>query len=215
MRALLHKELHLALHPTSILFLALSALLLVPGYPYLVTFFYTGLGIFFLCLNGREQHDVFYSLTLPVSRRDIVRARFLVTIGLQTLQLLLAVPFAWLRQRLGIPANPVGMEANTALFGFALLLLGVFNVSFFGVYYRDVSRVGMAMVKSSLGVALVILLTESCTHAVPFFRDRLDSPDPAYLPEKLLVLGLGLLAYLLLTGLSYRQAVRNFSRQDL
>ena len=53
MKQLLQKELALTLHPTSVLFLALSALLLVPGYPYYITFFYTGLGIFFTCLNGR------------------------------------------------------------------------------------------------------------------------------------------------------------------
>ncbi len=215
MRALLRKELSLTLHPTAILFLSLSALLLVPGYPYLVTFFYTGLAVFFTCLNGREQHDVFYSLTLPVSRRDIVRARFLVVVGLQLAQLLLAVPFAWLRQRIGIGPNPVGMEANTALFGLAFLQLGLFNLSFFGTYYRNVSRVGAAMAKSSVAVGFVVLLTETCSHAVPFFRDRLDTADPAHLQEKLLVLGFGMLSYAALTARAYCRAVKNFSHQDL
>lgn len=55
MKELLKKEISLVLHPTNWLFLALSALVLVPNYPYYVTFFYTGLGIFFLCLSGREN----------------------------------------------------------------------------------------------------------------------------------------------------------------
>ena len=58
MKNLLRKELVLALHPTAPLFLALSAMLLIPNYPYLVAFFYTGLGVFFTCLNGRENDDV-------------------------------------------------------------------------------------------------------------------------------------------------------------
>ena len=33
--------------------LALSALVLVPNYPYGVVFFYSTLGLFFICLGGR------------------------------------------------------------------------------------------------------------------------------------------------------------------
>lgn len=215
MKALLRKELFLTLHPTTLLFLSLSALMLVPGYPYLVTFFYTGLGIFFTCLNGREQHDVFYSLNLPVSRQQIVMARYMVVFCLQMLQLLLAIPFMWLRGKLGIPANPVGMEANLALIGLAFLLFGLFNLSFFGVYYRNVTRVGAAMAKSSIVVGLFITLTEGCTHVIPWFRDRLDTLGGAYLLEKGLVLTIGIICYILLTTYSFQRAIRNFSRQDL
>ena len=77
MRLMLRKELRLALHPTAPMFLALSAMLMIPSYPYLVAFFYTGLAVFFTCLNGRENQDVFYSMLLPVAKRDLVRARFL------------------------------------------------------------------------------------------------------------------------------------------
>ena len=215
MKALLRKELFLTLHPTAILFLTLSALMLVPGYPYLVTFFYTGLAVFFTCLNGREQHDVFYSVSQPVTRKNIVLARYLIVVGLQLTQLLLALPFAFLRQMLNIPENPVGMEANLALFGFAFLLLGLFNLSFFGTYYRDVGRVGAAMAKSSIVVGLFITAVEACTHIIPLFRDRLDTIGTVYLTEKLLVLLVGAASYLALTLLSYQRAVKNFSKQDL
>ena len=39
MNLLFKKEMRLAMHPASLGFLALSALLLVPNYPYYVTFF--------------------------------------------------------------------------------------------------------------------------------------------------------------------------------
>ena len=58
MNRLLQKELRLAMHPASVGFLLLSALLLIPNYPYYVTFFYTSLGVFFICLGGRENKDV-------------------------------------------------------------------------------------------------------------------------------------------------------------
>ena len=55
---LLRKELRLAVHPTSWIFLGLSLMLLIPSYPYYVAFFYTGLGIFFTCLSARENQDI-------------------------------------------------------------------------------------------------------------------------------------------------------------
>lgn len=46
MKALRQKEWRLSMTPVPFFFLALSALLLIPSYPYYVTFFYTSLGVF-------------------------------------------------------------------------------------------------------------------------------------------------------------------------
>lgn len=39
MKALLYKEFTLSMHPAAVLFLGLSAMLLIPNYPYYVVFF--------------------------------------------------------------------------------------------------------------------------------------------------------------------------------
>ena len=94
MKTLLYKEFRLASHPTTFLFPLLSAMLLIPNYPYYVVFFYTTLGIFFVCLSGRENHDIFYTMLLPVEKRSLVRARMLFAVCMEAVQLVLAVPFA-------------------------------------------------------------------------------------------------------------------------
>ena len=215
MKNLLKKELKLALHPTAPLFLALSAMLMIPNYPYLVAFFYTGLGVFFTCLLGRENDDIGYTLLLPVSKRDVVRARFTVVIALQLLQMLLAVPFAALRQMLIPEGNLAGLDANVALFGFAFVLYGGFNLIFFSTYYKDVRRVGASFILSSVWVFLWIGAVEACTHVVPYMRACIDTPDPAHLTEKLVILAVGAAVYALLTVAAYRRAMRFFEKQDL
>lgn len=215
MKTLLQKELRLALHPTAPLFLCLSAMLLIPNYPYCVVFFYTSLAVFFICLTGRENHDVFYSVLLPIRKADVVKARFATVILLELLQVALAVPFAVLRQRLITAPNEAGMEANTALFGIAFLLLGLFNLVFFGLYYRDVQKVGKSFGISCAVTFVCICLVETFSHILPFFRDQLDTRDPLYLPRKLLVLAVGILLFCLLTGLAYHRAKRDFQAQDL
>ena len=130
MKHMLNKELRLALHPTVPLFWLLGAMLLIPNYPYYVIFFYTLLGIFFVCLSGRENNDIAYTLTLPVRKRDVVAARMGLAVLIEGVQVAVAAPFAVLRQHLPLPGNQVGMDANIAFFGLGLLLLGAMNAFF-------------------------------------------------------------------------------------
>lgn len=95
---LLYKEFKLALHPAAVLFLLLSSMMLIPNYPMYVLFFYNTLGIFFICLSGRENHDFAYSLSLPIRKRDAVCARIVFAVILQLAQCVLAVGFMFVRR---------------------------------------------------------------------------------------------------------------------
>lgn len=215
MKQLLRKELSLALHPTSLIFLLLSAMVLIPNYPYYVIFFYTGLGLFFTCLSGRENGDVLFSLLLPVSRKQVVQARILTAMLLEVCQLLVTALFTALRYAMGMPENAAGMEAGIPLFGLSLMMLGLFHVVFFGVYYKNVRQVGRAFLWGSGTVFVCIALMETAAHTVPFVRDVLDTPDPEHLPEKLAVLAAGFLLWLLLSYIACRRSIRLFLKQDL
>ncbi|MBR6050272.1 MAG: ABC-2 transporter permease [Clostridia bacterium] len=215
MKNLIKKEFALAMHPTAPLFLALSSMLLIPNYPYLVAFFYTGLSVFFTCLSGRENNDVFYSMTLPVSKKKIVTARFVYVIILELAQVIVAVPFAFIRQKMPVPPNSVGMDAGIALFAFAFVTLAVFNLTFLGSYYKDVKKVGVSFIKGSVSVFFVITVVEVLTHIVPFFRDVLDTPDTVNLAPKLILLAACIIFYALITLFTYLRAVKNFEKQDI
>lgn len=215
MKNLLYKEFTLAMHPTVLMFLALSALVLIPNYPYYVTFFYTTLGIFFTCLNGRENNDIFYTMSLPICKKDIVKSRFLFVIVIEMLQMLLTVPFAIIRSTFPVAANQAGIEANTAFFGFSFILLGLFNLVFFINYYKDPKKIGTSFIWSNVAMWLFILLAESSVFAVPFMRDYVDTLDPLYMPIKLLILASGIIIFLLLTYVSYRKSIKSLEALDL
>lgn len=215
MGRLLKKELVLSMHPTAPIFLLLSAMLIIPNYPYYVIFFYTGLAVFFTCLNGRENNDVVYSMMLPVAKKDIVRARFAFVIFLEAAQMAAAIPFAVLRQHMPVPRNQVGMGANLSFFGLSLVLLGLFNLVFFCLYYKNVSKVGKAFIWGSTVIFLYMAVAETADHIVPFLHDKLDTNDPQFLPEKLVVLSAGLVLYAVLTGIAYFRSVRSFEVSDL
>ena len=132
MKNLLYKEFRLAIHPSVYIFFALAALLLVPSYPYYVSFFYLTLGIFLTFKTNRAENDIFYSALLPVRKGDVVRARVLTVALLELANILIAIPFAVISAKIN-PAggNNAGIEPNVAFFGLSFLLYGVFNLLFF------------------------------------------------------------------------------------
>ncbi len=215
MRQLLKKEFTLSVHPTSYLFLALSAMVLIPNYPLLIISFYTSLAVFFMCLSGRENHDYNFVMMLPVQRKEVVGARILTTVILEASQLLLMIPFAYLRSILGMGPNLAGMDANISLFGLSLILLGVFNLCFFTRYFSNVLKVGNAFGIASVAVTLFILISETLVHIPGLFKDVLDTPDFQYLGAKLLLLAIGAAVYAIMTALAYRISVKKFAALDL
>jgi ABC-type Na+ efflux pump permease subunit len=215
MKQLHFKERRLALHPTCWIFLLLSAMVLIPNYPYYVIFFYTGLGIFFTCLTGRENQDVLFTLLLPVSRRQLVAGRMLAAITVEVCQFAAVAVCMVLRPLTGLGENAAGMEANLAFLGLSLAMLGLWHLVFFPMYYKNVQQVGISFLVSSVVEFLYIVMVETLAHVQPFFRDTLDTQDPRFIQQKLGVFFGGLAIYALLTALAYARSCKAFEKQDL
>ena len=107
------------------------------------------------------------------------------------------------------------MDANLALLGEGLILYGVFHLLFFPAHYRDVSRIGVPFLTASAAVFLLIVLEIVLCHALPLFRDVLDTPDPQYRGAKLIFVLLSAFFYALATWLALRLSQRHFQKLDI
>ena len=212
---LLKKEFRLCLHPTAPLFLMLCTMILIPNYPYAVSFFYMTLGVFFICLTGRETHDAAFTAALPVSRKQMVQGRIGMVCCLELADILAAAVMLWVKSLSGFTPNQAGMDANIALLGEGFILFGLFNLIFFPNWYKNINKVGVPFLLASAAVFVYILLAIVSTYAVPFVRDCLDTQDPAHLPEKLLFIGAALLFFTGATWLSERASGKRFAMVDL
>ncbi|MBR4502619.1 MAG: ABC-2 transporter permease [Clostridia bacterium] len=212
---LLMKEWKLCMHPTGYLMPLLAVLVLVPGYPYGVCCFFVGLAIFFICLTAREDHDAGYTLMLPVSRRDAVRARILFCSVLEAANLVLMGVFILIKKVIGSLSNPAGLDAGVALIGEGMIIYTVFNLLFFPNYYKDIGKPGKAFAFAATAVFMWIVLEIVGTYTIPFLRDVLDRPDPEHMSEKLLITLAGLALFLAGTALSVQMSVKKFEAADL
>ena len=212
---LLMKEWKLCMHPTGYIMLLCSALILVPGYPYGVSCFYMGMAIYFICLTARENHDAAYTLTLPVTRQDAVRARILFCTILEIIQTAFSGLVILAKYAIGTQPNPAGLDAGLALIGEELILFALFNMAFFPLYYRDISKPGKAFLVAAAAVFLWIVLEIIGTYTVPFLRDVLDRADPANMREKALFTLGGLALFAAGTYMAVLKSVKHFDEADL
>lgn len=213
MKNLLYKEFTLAKHPTMFFFPLFACMLLIPSYPYLIGFMYTCLEVFFIFITGRETNDVFYTVSLPVCKREVVKARCGMIALIELFQIIVAIPFAFLRAKMNASVGPngAGMEANVALFGFAFLMYAAFNALLLPVFYRDAHSAGKGLVFGGIAIAVVIGLTETLAFTVPW----LDSIAPDALVRQLPILIGGILVYAAGMVLTYRVSAARFEKVDL
>ncbi len=215
MKNLLYKDFRLAASPVMYAFLALTAMMLIPSYPYYVVFFYCCLGIFFTFQNARECRDAQYAATLPVRKRDAVKARLVMMTLVELLFVAVSVPFAVLNAKLIPEGNAAGMDCNAALYGLVLLMLGLFNLTFAPIFYRDGRSVGKAFLIACTVMLVYILVCESSVHAVPWVKIHLDNREAEFRALRLGILAAGAALFALLTWRACAVSQKLYERAEL
>lgn len=210
---LLRKELRLAVHPSLYIFVTLGALVLIPAYPYGVVFFFAMLGIFQSMMYARETRDIYFTALLPVRKRDAVKAKLLLASFAQLAQLLISVPFAFLRTLYLPEGNPVGIEANVAYYGFGLMIFGAFNLVFFTQFFKTAYKAGAAFLTALIPATIGIFAMEAVVHFPGM--EWLDGVSPELLLRQVPVLLLGLAVYIGTWYWAYISAAKRFERVDL
>ena len=217
MKNLLYKEFTLAAHPTVYIFLSFALMLLIPSYPYYVAFIYTCLAIFFVFLNGRESKDVFYTASLPIRKRDTVKARcYMITI-IELAQILVSIPFAIIGSRINPnpQGNIAGIEANFAFFGFVFLMFALFNIIFIPMFYKTAYQAGKSFLWAGSAVAVYIVAMEAAVQIIPVLKTNLDTSAPEKMIKQLPILAAGMIIYAFTMVLAYKKAAHNFEKVDL
>lgn len=217
MKNLLIKEFKLAMHPTMYIFLCFGAMLLIPSYPYYVAFIYTCLAIFFTFLGGRENKDIFFTVSLPIRKRDAVKARCYAIVIVEIVQIIIAIPFAIIGSIINpnLQGNMAGIEANIAFFGFVFIMFALFNTVFLSIFYKTAYKVGLSMVLACTVVVIYIIILEIAVGLIPFLKTYLDTSNPNMIIKQLPILLIGMAIYIISMLVVYKKSAKIFEKVDL
>ena len=146
MKALVYKELKLAMHPICYLFICIFPLMiLIPSYPIAIGFIYvlTCYPILFLGANkGQQSNDLLYSTLLPVRKKDIVMAR-IITVALMQFSFIAIMsclyPLALYINKV-IPDSEIpgiGLNGYVSILAIAIIGFAIADLIFFPIYYKN------------------------------------------------------------------------------
>ncbi|MCR4804078.1 MAG: ABC-2 transporter permease [Clostridia bacterium] len=217
MRNVLLKEMKLSASVLSYLFIAFGAMFLLPGYPVLCGAIFSSLGIFQTFQTAREANDTVFSVLLPIAKRDVVKGRYMFTCFIEACTLALMAVCTGLRMTLlagsaVYRSNPL-MNANLFALGAAFFLFGLFNWIFVGGFFRTGYQFGKPFVGFLIAGFLSIGAFEALHH-IPGL-EKLNAFGTDCIGLQLGCLAAGVIAFLLMTLLSCRDACRHFETIDL
>ena len=217
MRNILLKECKLSASPLSFLFILFGLMFFLPGYPVLCGVFFVTLGIFQSYQNAREANDMVFSALLPISKRDVVKGKYLFTAAIELCAVLLMAAAVVVRMTVLADApvyrSNALMNANLFALGMAFIGFGLFNLIFVGGFFKTAYKFAGPFVGYIIAVFLMICIAETLHH-VPGFA-FLNAFGTEHFAVQVLLLGIGAAFYLAVTVLSCKKACNRFEKIDL
>lgn len=217
MRNILLKECKLSASPLSFLFILFGLMFFLPGYPVLCGVFFVTLGIFQSYQNAREANDMVFSALLPISKRDVVKGKYLFTAAIELCGILLMAAAVVVRMTVLADApvyrSNALMNANLFALGMAFVGFGLFNLIFVGGFFKTAYKFAGPFVGYIIAVFLMISIAETLHH-IPGFA-FLNAFGTEHFAVQVLLLGFGAAFYLAVTVLSCKKACKRFDKTDL
>ena len=217
MRNILLKECKLSASPLSFLFILFGLMFFLPGYPVLCGVFFVTLGIFQSYQNAREANDMVFSALLPISKRDVVKGKYLFTAAIELCGILLMAAAVVVRMTVLADApvyrSNALMNANLFALGMAFIGFGLFNLIFVGGFFKTAYKFAGPFVGYIIAVFLMISIAETLHH-IPGLA-FLNAFGTEHFAVQVLLLGIGAAFYLAVTVLSCKKACKRFEKIDL
>ena len=214
MNKLIAKEIKLTASPLSFFFIAFSLMTLIPGYPILLGAFFVCLGIFQTFQKAREENDIIYSTILPIKKKDIVTSKFIFVCMIESIAYACMVIFALLRLFVLNKSTPYAenqmLNSNLVFLGLVLFVFAFFNIFFVGGFFKTAYKIGKPFI-IFVAIVTIIVVASEVLWRIP----HLEFLNQGYHYSHSIVLGVGILTFVVGTCLSHLKSQKCFEKLDL
>lgn len=172
MKNLVYKELGLSINKFFYLLpLLLGVLMFIPGWIFLLVFYY----FFWISVpqiygGYLQQGDYNFLAVLPIKRKDIVSSKIYALFILEGLHLVFAVVFGLIHIWIYGSWN-FFFDLNLAFYGVGILLFGVFNLSFLPAYFKTAHFFGKPLIFATITTLIYGFVFEFGVAKFQFMRN--------------------------------------------
>ncbi|GGH86581.1 magnesium-transporting ATPase (P-type) [Pullulanibacillus pueri] len=140
------KDLKLGVNPMFFVFpFLIGALMLVPGWIYfIVPLYFCWITIPNMFSGYRTQNDLIFTTMMPVTRKDMVKARLFVIVLLELMHIVIAMIYGMITLRIYPNVNYYFFAPHMGFWGLCFVMLAIFNVIFIPMFYKTAYKHGPA-----------------------------------------------------------------------
>jgi ABC-2 type transport system permease protein len=217
MNNLVMKDLKLAINPW---FLALpfmtGALMLIPGWIYLIVIQY----FFWISMPNifgqfKAQNDLIFTTTMPVSRKDMVKARVIVIVILELLHIVVAMIFGLFTIHLYPNIVYYFFAPHMGFWGLCFVMLAIFNIVFFPIYYKTAYKFGTAVTAAIMATLLFSIGVQWLGIQNSFVFNTFNGTGADNTTMQLFILLGGMVIFTVFTIVACKIAMNRFEKVDI
>ncbi|WP_239613713.1 ABC-2 transporter permease [Cohnella mopanensis] len=214
---LVMKDLKLGVNPMFfVLPLLMGALMLVPGWLYfLVPLYFCWITIPNTFAGFRTQNDLMFTSMMPVTKKDIVKARITVIVILELLHIVIAMIYGMITIRLYPNLTYYFFAPHMGFWGLCFVMLAIFNLIFISMYYKTAYKYGGATTASITGAMLFAGIAQWLGIENSYVTDIFNGTGADNTALQISILLAGIVIFFAITMISYRVAVKRFLKVEI
>ncbi|CAH1206464.1 hypothetical protein PAECIP111893_02565 [Paenibacillus plantiphilus] len=214
---LLMKELKLGVSPFFyILPFLTGALMLIPGWLYfLVVLYFCFLTVPNMFAGYKSQNDLIFTGMLPVTKRDIVKAKVSVIVILELIHIVVAMLYGMITIRLYPDLTYYFFKPTLGFWGLCFVMLAIFNIILISMYYKTAFKYGAATVASITAVMLFAGGAEWLGIQNSYVYDLFKGTGTDRLGTHLSILIMGIGIFAIFTIIAYHIAIKRFEKVEI
>lgn len=211
------KDLRLAVPPFFFLFpLLFGVLMLIPGWVYfIVPLYFCWITIPNVFNQFKAQNDLMFTSVMPVAKRDMVKARVTVIVGLELLHIVFAVLFGSISMIIYPNETYYFFPPNMGFWGLTLVMLAIFNLIFIPMFYKTAYKFGWGLLAAVTAAMLFAGIAQWLGIQSPVANDMFYGTDTQQVTLQAFILTAGIVIFAVFSVIAYRLAVQRFLQVEI
>ncbi|MGG1638373.1 ABC-2 transporter permease [Paenibacillus sp. FSL K6-3182] len=214
---LLMKELKLGVSPFFYIMPFLTgALMLIPSWLYfLVILYFCFLTIPNMFAGYKSQNDLIFTNMLPVTKKDIVKAKVYVIVILELMHIIVAMIYGLITIRLYPNLTYFFFKPSFGFWGLCFVMIAIFNIILISMYYKTAYKYGAATIVSITAAILFAGGAEWLGIQNSFVYDLFKGNGTDQLGIHLSILFSGIVIFAIFTIIAYHIAIKRFQKVEI
>lgn len=216
---LVMKDLKLGIQPIFLVFpILLGMLMLIPSWVYfLVPMYFFWITVPNMFGNFKTQNDLMFTSMMPVTKKDIVKARVSVIVILEILHIGFAVIFGLVHDLVYSHLNITYyfFAPSMGFWGLCMVMMAIFNIFLIPLYYKTAYKFSWALFSATGSAMLFAGIVQWLGIQIKSISDIFNVTIADHIALHASILAAGIVIFAAFTLIAYRIAARRFLKVEL